>query len=911
MPPKQVPTAPVDPEEEQERWLSNATSVVRQEGFSMKRSLDQGQISEALFHASNMLNEMRTSLLSPKNYYDLYMHIFSELSHLRAYFSDEARRGTKLAPLYEIVQHCGNVVPRLYLLITVGSVCISSGQAPAPTVLRDLTEMCRAVQHPTRGLFLRYYLAQTCKELLPSGLDDSLTFILQNFVEANRLWVRIKYLMRRHPNRQQEERMQLRMCVGTFLVLLSQLETLTVEAYAEKVLPQLCEQVVACRDVLAQQYLMEAITQVFPDDFHLATLPSFLVTCRKLVRGVDLRTVFMALMARLTAYAQGIAGRKDVFTAFYEELQYFVALMDPEVRKMAVHHVDSFEKHDEKQRQQQDAKDAKAKGTPKENEKQATDSVVDAPNEEDDEHAELKEEKLERKLREDEEEDPLKIKEHVPVAALHSAEYATAIIQPLDILSCEEALFALVRVVDSSDLAAVDAIFDQASRALSLILSPLLSAPAGQIPNWGNYSPTAMRGRTLASIRADEKYRKKILALLHLPLDRFDRFLPVLSLRVWPTLGIFLTVTQRKRFASDVARRALAMQEPLSNMEHLEAFFMLLETLLTDTVDDVVDNEDDGDMAADSRSDADLTPAMDQEDEEDFAEEQNLVARCVHLIRGADSPDAEFRLLSAIRRVFGKGGTRRLVYTLPAVIFAYLRLAPRVAAMPDGTGAPVLQKLYKQVLEALDVFAPHRPQQTLRMHLEASVVADRTQCVDFSYEYLSKAYLLFEEQIVDSRAQVAVLTIFTNTLCSLRNMPDDTYDALAARVSLYGLKLLKRIDQCRCIYNASHMFGKHAPQRVLECLQKSIRIADSAMIAEQVTLLVEILEKYVYHYAAGVEKVTAKYIVSLVDLIAENMKKVDAEAERELGVPPVQVAYDNTLKFLRRQYADLLTAPAE
>jgi vacuolar protein sorting-associated protein 35 len=62
--------------------------------------------------------------------------------------------------LYELVQHAGNVLPRLYLLLTVGSVYIVSKEAAAKDILTDLVEMCRGVQHPMRGLFLRNYLAQ-------------------------------------------------------------------------------------------------------------------------------------------------------------------------------------------------------------------------------------------------------------------------------------------------------------------------------------------------------------------------------------------------------------------------------------------------------------------------------------------------------------------------------------------------------------------------------------------------------------------------------------------------------------------------------------------------------------------------------------------------------------------------------
>jgi vacuolar protein sorting-associated protein 35 len=49
----------------------------------------------------------------------------------------------------------------------VGSAYIKSKKAPAKDVLKDLVEMCRGVQHPTRGLFLRTYLSEMMKNKLP------------------------------------------------------------------------------------------------------------------------------------------------------------------------------------------------------------------------------------------------------------------------------------------------------------------------------------------------------------------------------------------------------------------------------------------------------------------------------------------------------------------------------------------------------------------------------------------------------------------------------------------------------------------------------------------------------------------------------------------------------------------------
>lgn len=71
------------------------------------------------------------------------MAITDELRHLELYLVDEYQKGRKVTDLYELVQYAGNIVPRLYLLITVGLVYIKTNNASRRDLLKDLVEMCR------------------------------------------------------------------------------------------------------------------------------------------------------------------------------------------------------------------------------------------------------------------------------------------------------------------------------------------------------------------------------------------------------------------------------------------------------------------------------------------------------------------------------------------------------------------------------------------------------------------------------------------------------------------------------------------------------------------------------------------------------------------------------------------------
>ncbi|MBA0606928.1 hypothetical protein Godav_019324 [Gossypium davidsonii] len=312
--------------EDEEKWLAEGIAGIQHNAFYMHRALDSNNLREALKYSAQMLSELRTSKLSPHKYYELYMRAFDELKRLELFFKDDSKHGVSVVDLYELVQHAGNILPRLYLLCTVGSIYIKSKEAPAKEVLKDLVEMCRGVQHPIRGLFLRSYLAQISRDKLPDigseyegdadTVMDAVDFVLQNFTEMNKLWVRMQH---QGPGgvreKREKERSELQDLVGKNLHVLSQIEGVDLEMYKETVLPRVLEQVVNCKDDLAQYYLMDCIIQVFPDEYHLQTLETLLGACPQLQPTVDVKTVLSRLMDRLSNYA---ASSADVLPEFLQ-----------------------------------------------------------------------------------------------------------------------------------------------------------------------------------------------------------------------------------------------------------------------------------------------------------------------------------------------------------------------------------------------------------------------------------------------------------------------------------------------------------------------------------------------------------------------------------------------------------------
>lgn len=133
------------------------------------------------------------------------------------------------------------------MLITVGSVFIQTHEIGAKVILADLIETIKSVQHPLRGLFIRYYFLKMCKDRLPDtgseyegeggNIDDAIDVIIRNLTEMNKLWIRMQGS--KEKSRRERERLDLKVTIGENITRLSNLEGVSLETYKSKVLPKI------------------------------------------------------------------------------------------------------------------------------------------------------------------------------------------------------------------------------------------------------------------------------------------------------------------------------------------------------------------------------------------------------------------------------------------------------------------------------------------------------------------------------------------------------------------------------------------------------------------------------------------------------------------------------------------------
>ncbi|XP_038723805.1 vacuolar protein sorting-associated protein 35A-like isoform X1 [Tripterygium wilfordii] len=771
-----------DGAEDEEKWLAAGIAGLQQNAFYMHRALDSNNLRDALKYSAQMLSELRTSKLSPHKYYELYMRAFDELRKLEMFFGEETRRGCSVVELYELVQHAGNILPRLYLLCTVGSVYIKLNEAPSKDVLKDLVEMCRGIQHPLRGLFLRSYLSQVSRDKLPDigseyegdadTLTDAVEFVLQNFTEMNKLWVRMQHQgSAREKEKREKERNELRDLVGKNLHVLSQLDGVDLDMYRDIVLPRILEQVVNCKDELAQYYLMDCIIQVFPDEYHLQTLETLLGACPQLQPSVDIKTVLSRLMERLSGYAASSPG---VLPEFLQ--------------------VEAFSKLNN-----------------------SIGKVIEA---------------------------------QVDMPILGAVTLYSSLLK-----------FTLHVHPDRLDYA--DQVLGECVKKLS---------SKGKID--------------------DSKATKQIVALLSAPLEKYNDIVTALKLSNYPRVMEYLDSETNKVMATVIIQSIMKNNTHISSAEKVEALFELIKGLINDL---------------------DGSP-YEEVDEDDFIEEQNSVACLIQMLHN-DVPEEMFKIISTVWQHIVTGGVKRLPFTVPALVFSSLKLVRQLQSQEENPFADdtsinpkKIFQLLNQIIEALSTVSA--PELALRLYLQCAEAANDADLEPVAYEFFTQAYILYEEEISDSKAQVTALHLIIGTLQRMHVFGVENRDTLTHKATGYSAKLLKKPDQCRAVYACSHLFwvddqdNLKDGERVLICLKRALRIANAAQQMSNatrgstgsVTLFVEILNKYLYFFEKGNPQITVAAIQSLIELITTEMQSDSTTPD-----PAAEALFASTLRYVQFQ----------
>lgn len=74
------------------------------------------------------------------------------------------------------------------------------------------------------------------------------------------------------------------------------------------------------------------------------------------------------------------------------------------------------------------------------------------------------------------------------------------------------------------------------------------------------------------------------------------------------------------------------------------------------------------------------------------------------------------------------------------------------------------------------------------------------------YYVIFQALSIYEDEISDSKAQLAAITVIMGTLERMSCFSEENLDPLRTQCALAASKLFKKPDQCRGVASAAHLF---------------------------------------------------------------------------------------------------------
>ena len=373
---------------------------------------------------------------------------------------------------------------------------------------------------------------------------------------------------------------------------------------------------------------------------------------------------------------------------------------------------------------------------------------------------------------------------------------------------------------------------------------------------------------------------RELEKLLKIPVDSYNDIMVVLALEHFIPLLNCYDYSGRKEMSAYLVNNVIDNATLIPSPEKVETILTIVAPLVADQTD--------GPGAEQSRA----------EDKEEWEEEQALMGRLVHLLQ-ADTPDQQYLVLTAARKHLSAGGPLRLPYTLPPLVFEAYQLARRfhTVRLTDDKWDPKVEKIFKFCHSTVSALVKaEMAELPLRLFLQGALACNSipfSNHESVAYEYMSQAFSLYEDEISDSRAQLAAITLIIATFQQMSCFSEENHDPLRSQCALAAAKLLKKPDQCRGVLAVSHLFWSGASKategkptrdgkKVVDCLKKGLKIAKQCMDpGVQVQLLVEILNHYVLFYEAGNAQISVDMIKEIVALVQGELGGLEAGDESE------------------------------
>ncbi|GKB03921.1 vacuolar protein sorting-associated protein 35A-like protein [Tanacetum coccineum] len=207
-----------------------------------------------------------------------------------------------------------------------------------------------------------------------------------------------------------------------------------------------------------------------------------------------------------------------------------------------------------------------------------------------------------------------------------------------------------------------------------------------------------------------------------------------------------------------------------------------------------------------------------------------------------------------------------------------LQLVRRIQSQDDNgseeeTASATPKKIFQILNQTIEVLSTVPvPDLALRLYLECADAANDCDLEPVAYEFFTQAYILYEEEISDSKAQVTAIYLIIGTLQRMHIFGVENRDTLTHKATGYSAKLLKKPDQCRAVYACSHLFW----------------VDDQDGIKDG--------ERYLYFFEKGNTQITVASIQGLIELVT-----TEIQSDSTTSDPAADAFFASTIRYIQSQ----------
>ena len=314
---------------EQEKYLNQISKVFEYQSSLIKIYPSSKNFSKCFLDTASLISLLKVNLLTPSNYYLLYIDTMELLQEtIEYYIRDNVSKGIKIKYIYESVQQCQYLIPRIYLMIISGSVYLGLYPIKYREIIYDLLNVVKCIQNPLRGFWIRYFLFKSLKNILPIKIGEyisneeyfflyrniSLSFLMTNLEELVLFAMRTKKEIYIDDKKiEEKQRINMIQSIEEVIEEISCMKGVDKNIFVNKILPKMFDiifKVENGNDYYLEQIIISAIIKYFNIELYYESqgISIIFLILRKIIdnKEIDKISMFNNLLNNYTKFIKNI-----------------------------------------------------------------------------------------------------------------------------------------------------------------------------------------------------------------------------------------------------------------------------------------------------------------------------------------------------------------------------------------------------------------------------------------------------------------------------------------------------------------------------------------------------------------------------------------------------------------------------